>query len=109
MVHKLNIQFPICNSCPERAPHIGKHCFPLCWRCLSTIIGIFIFTIYLIVYKVNQCIDTLIITVFLCLPCAIDVFIQRYTPYVSTNFRRFLTGFLAGIGGRIFVFQMLAM
>jgi uncharacterized membrane protein len=30
---------PCCNRIPERAPHIGNFCFPLCYRCLGAVFG----------------------------------------------------------------------
>lgn len=108
MINKLHRKFPICNGRAERAPHIGRYCFPLCWRCLSIIIGILLYTTYLMVVKVSQNIGMLSMALFLCFPCVADSFIQRHTSYVSTNFNRCLTGFLAGIGMRAFVFYILA-
>lgn len=36
--------------------------------------------------------------VIFCIPCAADVFIQRYTAYTSSNSKRIITGLLAGMG-----------
>lgn len=41
---------------------------------------------------------SLIISVIMMIPMLIDGFTQRLTTYESTNIRRFITGFLFGIG-----------
>ena len=85
---------PLCNGRPERAPHIGNFCFPLCWRCTSILVGFFAwYTIQLMLPVVNPLIGMILIA-----PCAFDGFTQYVFDIESTNNRRIITGLLCGIG-----------
>lgn len=35
-------KIPFCNEKPDTAPHLGKFCFPVCWRCFALITSILI-------------------------------------------------------------------
>ena len=92
---------PICNGHPERAPHIGTFCFPLCWRCTS--FTVFCLGITPFLNNIPRSITVLVFTSILFIPCCIDVLFQKYTNYQSTNRKRVITGCLAGLGFRVFV------
>jgi len=91
---------PLCNKNPERAPWIFNFCFPLCWRCTSIVIGDVIGnTIQLYLFRGK---NYFIPGALLCIPCLVDYYLQSKDKYESTNLRRILTGFAAGIGISIF-------
>ena len=54
-------------------------------------------------FKINYNINTLIISMILMIPVAIDGFTQYFGPRESTNTLRFITGFIGGIGLIIFL------
>ena len=87
---------PFCNEKPDRAPHIGTFCFPLCWRCTMIILGLLV-GVCLCVFA---CPGTIVGLLSSCLviPCLIDGLLQTKTDYVSTNLKRILFGFVAGVG-----------
>lgn len=87
--------FPLCNKRPERAPHICGHVFPLCWRCTGVLIGVLIIDILCIILTLKPIV--IIPLSILCLPMFIDVYRQYGLKLMSTNPRRFYTGFLCGI------------
>ena len=97
---------PLCNGHAERAPHIKEFCFPLCWRCLSIVIGASVGGII-----IPNCFfhptAMLFAGVALCVPCLIDGLVQRATDYESTNRKRCITGLLAGIGFSIFAYGLI--
>ena len=86
---------PLCNGRPERAPHIGSFCFPLCWRCTGLFIGCIIATIIKLSVEIESNIMIVVIT---SLPMLIDWSLQRVRIKESTNFRRFTTGLISAIG-----------
>jgi uncharacterized membrane protein len=82
---------PLCNRKADRAPHIGKYCFILCWRCSSIAIGIIAFIVFAKSISI-------LITICLIAPTVIDGFLQNKFKIESTNFRRAITGLIAGYG-----------
>lgn len=99
MVHSLRDKWgkvPLCNEKPERAPHIGKFCFPLCWRCLMIIIGLLTGSA-ICIFAYPGFLLCLLASI-LVVPCLIDGLIQAKTDYVSTNVKRITFGYMAGIG-----------
>ena len=87
---------PLCNGKPERAPHIGKWCFPLCWRCTALIASYTVITIigYYLPFEIS-----VIARLFLIAPLAADGYLSYYTNiHKSSNFLRILTGTLCGLG-----------
>jgi uncharacterized membrane protein len=87
--------YPLCNKRPERAPHVCGHVFPLCWRCTGVLVGaVLIDAIFL---SMNPKAQVMISLSILCIPMFIDVYRQYYRKLMSTNPRRFYTGFLCGI------------
>lgn len=84
---------PWCNGCSDRAPHFGKICFPLCYRCLGFSVGVIIAFVYTTIGRVYES-KYMFLFVF---PCLIDGMLQYKTSiYTSNNRLRFLFGFLAG-------------
>ena len=79
-----------CYQLSERSFFIGKYQFPVCARCTGIIIG------GLLSFIFSYFIDFSYIILIFCLPLVIDGGIQLKTSYESTNFKRFLTGFMYG-------------
>lgn len=82
-----------CHQKPERSFRYHGKQFPLCARCTGELAGILICAILFWFWH-----PSLIISVIMMIPMLIDGFTQRFTTYESTNIRRFITGFLFGIG-----------
>ncbi len=86
---------PICNQKPERAPKLGRFCFPLCWRCsgaaAAIISGRLLFP---------EPVSALVAwpALLLLLPAYVDGVAQYEYGVQSTNIRRAWTGFLLGAG-----------
>ena len=85
-------KIPLCNCRPDRGIWIKNVCFPLCLRC-SVIISS-----YLIFSQINLFDFPCSLSLILCIPCAIDGFAQYFMGFESNQYRRFVTGFLFGIG-----------
>ena len=73
-------KIPFCNEKPDTAPHLGKFCFPVCWRCFALITSI------LITYLVAH------VWLNMIFPLWISFGI------LSNNRRRCITGIISGIG-----------
>lgn len=91
---------PLCNKKAERAPRILNFCFPLCWRCTSIVIGYAIGSIIRVSFLGGK--SYLFFGSMMCMPCFVDHYLQEKANIRSTNFRRILTGLLAGIGISVF-------
>lgn len=89
---------PLCNGRPERAPHIGSFCFPLCWRCTAISLGAIAMGFFNLSYCFYHPLVGTIVALGLAMPCLADGLLQKYAKKESTNIRRILTGLLAGIG-----------
>lgn len=90
---------PFCHSIPERCFVFNNRCLPICARCTGILVGGFLFSIVLMFS------DTFLnwqISFILALPMIVDGGLQYLTHYQSNNIRRFVTGFLCGIGAVIF-------
>lgn len=83
---------PLCNGNPARAPWFCGFCFILCYRCLAIIIGVVITLYYL---KNHQ---PKIKYIILIIPMIVDGMFQTFSPYVSNNILRVITGLLFGFG-----------
>ena len=92
---------PLCNLREDTTFHIGNFCFPLCYRCCFIILG-FLFGFFLMCQKIIIIQHSLFLVFLLILPCYIDGTLQYKFHKQSTNMRRILTGFLAGIGLALF-------
>ncbi|WP_304237979.1 DUF2085 domain-containing protein [Jiulongibacter sediminis] len=87
---------PLCNGKPERAPHLGSFCFPLCWRCTALLVGYFLGSVLRFYWPLNMTWST---RFMLMLPLAFDGFFSYYTPWHrSNNVLRILTGLICGFG-----------
>lgn len=98
-------KLPICNCRIDRAPHIGKTSFVLCWRCTGVLTSFFALESLNVFEKIRILLngditDFFIILGSICLmiPMAIDGVRQYKFRIESTNPRRVVTGFLFGIG-----------
>ena len=87
--------YPLCNKKPERAPRICGHTFILCWRCTGAVVGVIFMEILYLIYR-PEALVLMPLAVF-CVPIFIDVFKQYYLKILSTNPKRFITGFLCGV------------
>ena len=93
----------ICHRKPERSFFIKGHQFPVCARCTGFYTGLVVFLIWNCFFKLNYDITTLIMSMILLIPVAIDGITQYFGPRESTNNLRFITGFIGGIGLIIFL------
>ncbi|MCI8992790.1 MAG: DUF2085 domain-containing protein [Eubacterium sp.] len=98
---------PLCNEKPERAPHIGKFCFPLCWRCTAFAVGVFVGAYIKTKWQYSFDIKAVVLCLIGILPMAIDGILQEAHICGSTNKRRFFTGLLAGISSRLLVYCLI--
>lgn len=94
---------PLCNRMPERAPHIGAFCFPICWRCLGISLGVITLFVAYSLGLVNWSEDLYVRLVVLVgiAPCLVDYLLQRWTKYTSNNPKRFVFGMLSGMSIRM--------
>jgi len=82
-----------CHQRPERSFFIRKYQFPLCSRCTGILIGqIICFIIYALGIRILFVLDFLFLIIMF-----FDWFLQYKNILGSNNFRRFITGNLAGI------------
>ena len=88
----------ICHRIPERSFFIKGHQFPVCARCTGFYSGLIVYLICNYFYGHNYDINTLIISMILMIPAAVDGITQYFGPRESTNNLRFITGFIGGIG-----------
>lgn len=93
----------ICHRIPERSFFIKGHQFPVCARCTGFYTGLIVFLIWNCFFKINYDINTLLISIVLMIPVAIDGITQYFGPRESTNNLRFITGFIGGVGLIIFL------
>lgn len=98
---------PICNKRPETAPHLGRFCFFLCWRCTGIVLGIILVYILIMYLKIKALpFGWSVIGILLSVPCLIDGYRQYYLNTDSNNCKRVIYGVLAGIGIRCFAFAV---
>ena len=88
---------PLCNRIASRGFFIKGFCFPLCCRCASIILSILIFYFVFINFKINYIAYSILSLIFI-MPTTIDYMRQFLYKKESNNFRRVITGALAGIG-----------
>ena len=99
----MNITKYICHRIPERSFFIKGHQFPVCARCTGFYTGLIVFLIWNYFFKLNYDAGTLILSMILMVPVAIDGLTQYFGPRESTNNLRFVTGFIGGVGLIIFL------
>lgn len=78
---------------PERSFFVFGYQFPVCARCTGIMAGE-IFSIPLFILF-NQ---SIIVSILLTIPMAVDGIMQYKTAYISNNLKRVVTGFLFGYG-----------
>lgn len=88
---------PLCNRMASRGFFIKGFCFPLCCRCSSIIFSIVIFYFIFINLKLDYIIAAILSIIFI-IPTTVDYMLQFFWKKESNNFRRIITGILAGIG-----------
>lgn len=88
---------PICNKRVSRGFFIKGFCFPLCCRCASIIFSMLIFYFIFFNIKLDYIIAAILSLVFT-IPTSVDYMYQLLCKKESNNFRRVITGILAGIG-----------
>lgn len=81
-----------CHQKASRSYFIKKYQMPICARCFGLTIG---YLLALFIYNNNI---SLLVYIIMPIPLIIDGLIQLKTVYESTNFRRLITGIIAGIG-----------
>lgn len=93
---------PLCNGRCERGPHIKGFYFPLCWRCLSIVMSVSFCCVFNLIYPLEYTMMNIPILASLSSLLLIPLFIDGLMQYVfkreSTNLRRIITGFFAGMG-----------
>ena len=87
------IEWVDCHRMPSRSFFYKKKQFPVCARCTGIYLGFFVMIRLLWFYQIGM-----ILSAILILPTLIDGLTQAYLNRESTNFLRFTTGVLAGIG-----------
>ncbi|WP_053482486.1 DUF2085 domain-containing protein [Lysinibacillus sp. FJAT-14745] len=83
----------LCHRLPSRSFFYRGVQFPICARCTGICIG-YVIGIILALYKVPPFFYALILTI----PMIIDGTGQLFNKWLSTNYRRLVTGILGGIG-----------
>lgn len=91
-----------CHQMPERSFFLRGYQLPVCARCTGMILG----------YFLSILTQPFILTqspflVILCVPMALDGFIQLKTEYISNNRKRFITGILFGYGALGSIIQLI--
>ena len=102
MLKSMNIwlrQSPFCHSMPERCFVYNNRCLPICSRCTGILIG---GIISLLIFNIFNIYLSYQIAFILVIPMIIDGGMQYLNFTSSKNYRRFVTGFLFGIGALIF-------
>ncbi len=81
-----------CHQRDDRSFFIKGHKFPLCARCSGIVSGYFI-SILFNIFIMNF---SLLISLLMLIPMTIDASLQKRFHILSTNPRRFITGFICG-------------
>lgn len=84
-----------CHQRSDRSFFVKGYQFPVCARCTGVLIG-YVFAIPIILFLKSNI--WIYISVCFCSITFIDWYIQFLRVKESTNFRRFITGILGGIG-----------
>jgi uncharacterized membrane protein len=88
------LEFSFCHQLPERSFFLNGKQFPVCARCTGIHIGYLSFPVFLFgIFSLNLWLCILFI-----LPTVIDGLTQAFLERESTNWLRFVTGLIAGIG-----------
>lgn len=78
---------------PERSFFAFGYQFPVCARCTGIMAGELFSMPLFILFK-----QSIIASILLTVPMAVDGIMQYKTDYISNNFKRVVTGFLFGYG-----------
>ncbi len=81
-----------CHCIPERTIIINGRLMPVCARCSGINLGILLTPVIFYFVELPFYVFPLFI-----IPIVIDGYTQKHTKYMSTNFRRVITGLLFGI------------
>lgn len=96
---------PLCNGREETTFEMFGFRFILCYRCLFIILGLLLTVLFLKrfigFYRLSRKYKIILI-IILVSTTVIDGVCQYFFSIESTNFRRIITGFLAGIGFGMF-------
>ncbi|QVK17247.1 DUF2085 domain-containing protein [Mycoplasmatota bacterium] len=96
-----------CHKLPERSFFYKDKQFPICSRCTGIFIGYIIGIISLILgIFFPFLILKFWISILLIIPMLIDGSIQFFTHYRSNNYKRLITGVLAGFGIIFFLYYI---
>ena len=102
MLKAVNIwlrQSHFCHSIPDRCFTYNNRYLPICTRCTGILIG---GVVSLLIFNIFNIYLGYQISFILVIPMIIDGGLQYLNYMPSTNNRRFVTGFLFGIGTIIF-------
>lgn len=92
-----------CHQMHERSFSYKGYQFPVCARCTGIFIGQIIGVICIVLgLRIN-----FIWSIVLILPMAIDGLIQLMKIMESNNIRRFITGFISGVGYMYLLFDII--
>ena len=93
------LEFSFCHQLPERSFFFNGKQFPVCARCTGIHIGYLSFPFFLFGFlSLNFWVSILLI-----LPNVIDGLTQAFLERESTNWIRFVTDLIAGIGSMAFI------
>ncbi len=91
--------FFVCHKLPSRSFFYKNKQFPICARCTGIFIGYILATIYFFLGLIfSYQYPNIYISVILVIPTLIDGVIQYFTNYESGNYRRLVSGIIAGFG-----------
>ena len=82
-----------CHCRKERSFHYKGEQFPICARCTGELVGMVVSAFSCFFFRLS-----LLWALLIMLPMVVDGFFQMFTVYESNNRRRFVTGFLFGVG-----------
>jgi uncharacterized membrane protein len=89
------LRMPVCNGHPERAPRLGRFCFPLCWRCTGAACAV---CAGWLAGPPTLSAWWLVVAALAILPAYVDGVAQYEYARLSNNPRRFITGLGLGAG-----------
>lgn len=88
----------ICHRLPERTFKINNWYFPVCSRCTGIYTGILSYFIYAYLFNVQYSSLITFLAILMILPTFFDGITQFFGIRESSNFLRFTTGLIAGMG-----------
>lgn len=93
-MEKFKFHLTFCHRIPERSFFWKGQKFPICARCTGIHLGYLSFPLFLFSFFTLN----LWITILMILPTYLDGLIQAFFNKESNNYRRVITGFIAGVG-----------